>query len=232
MLEINKIHNMSCLEGMKEVEENTIATCITDPPYNYEFIGHTWDDEESKRRIEKAQNSNTLVKNIPYGSGLAGGVRNERWYKKNRDNILEYGEWIEKWGKELYRIMKRGGYVFIFNSTRTIAHVQVALENCGFYTRDIMVWRRNSGIPKGLNVSKKLEKMGYPNAKYWEGWHSAFRNEWEAVLVVQKPLVNNYIETLNEFNVGLLKVKDSNGFKSNIIENIKRDKKDEFKVSM
>ncbi|WP_019157251.1 DNA-methyltransferase [Robertmurraya massiliosenegalensis] len=226
----NQILNGDCLEMMKQLPDNSIATCITDPPYNYEFIGRNWDVEEIKRRTERVQNSNTLVKNIPYGSGLAGGVRNERWYKKNRDNIVEYQKWIEDWGRELYRILKPGALVFTFNSTRTIAQVQVALENVGFYARDIIVYRRHSGIPKGLNVAKKLEKMGAENPEQWEGWHSALRNEWEAISVVQKPLVNNYIETLQQYNVGLFHAKTEEGFQSNIIENIKRDKNDDFNI--
>lgn len=224
-IELNKIYNMDCILVMKEIPNNYIASCITDPPYNYEFIGHKWDSEEVKGRTEKAKESpSILVKNIPYGSGLTGGKRNEKWYEKNRQNIIEYSKWIEEWGSELYRIMKPGGLVFVFNSTRTIAQVQVALENVGFYARDMIVWRKNSGIPKGLNVAKKLEKMGK------EGWHSCLRNEWEAICVVQKPLVNNYIETLEQYNVGLFKVKDAKGFKSNIIENIKREQKDDFNI--
>lgn len=228
----NKVLTGDCIEEMKKIPDNYIAACITDPPYNYEFIGHKWDAEEIKRRVERVQSSNTLVKNIPYGSGLAGGVRNKRWYEKNRNNILDYQKWVEEWGKELYRILKPGALVFTFNSTRTIAHVQVGLENAGFYARDIIVWRRNSGIPKGLNVAKKLEKMGDPTAKEWEGWHSAFRNEWEAISVVQKPLVNNYIETLQKYEVGLFKTKSegTDGFQSNIFEDIKRDKLDEKNI--
>lgn len=228
---LNKIINGNCIEEMKKIPDNSIAVCITDPPYNYEFIGHNWDNEEIKRRTEKAkESSSTLVKNIPYGSGLAGGIRNKKWYQKNRDNIIEYSNWIEEWGKELFRILKPGALVFTFNSTRTIAHVQVSLENVGFYARDIIVWRRNSGIPKGLNVMKKLEKMGYPNPENWDGWHSCLRNEWEAISVVQKPLVKNYIETLEKYNVGLFKAKSEEGFKSNIIENIKRDKLEDFNI--
>ena len=231
-MNINKIYNEDCIEGMKKIPNDFIASCITDPPYNYEFIGHKWNSDETKRRIDKSKEtgSSTLVKNIPYGSGLAGGVRNKRWYDKNRQNIIEYSKWVEEWGKELYRIMKPGGLVFVFNSTRTIAQVQVALENVGFYARDIMVWRRNSGIPKGLNVAKKLEKMGNEDWQKWEGWYSCLRNEWEAICVVQKPLINNYIETLEKYNVGLFKAKTAEGFKSNIIEDVKRDKKDDFNI--
>jgi site-specific DNA-methyltransferase (adenine-specific) len=77
----NEVLVGDCREVMKTLPENYISACITDPPYNYEFIGHKWDDSEIQRRIERVngKGNKTLVKNIPYGSGLAGGVRNEKW---------------------------------------------------------------------------------------------------------------------------------------------------------
>lgn len=225
---LDLIKKGDCVELLKTLPDNSIDCCVTDPPYNYEFIGQKWDDEEIKRRVNRVQQSKTLVKNIPYGSGLSGGVRDKKWYERNRKNTVEYMQWIETWGKELLRVLKPGGYIFTFNSSRSIANVQVALENIGFYARDILVWRRNSGIPKGLNISKKLEKMGDSNYMKWDGWHSCFRNEWEAISLAQKPLEKNYINTLNLYGVGLLHVKDSFGFCSNILENIVRDKVDDF----
>ena len=87
-----------CFERLLTLPAESFAACITDPPYNYEFIGHKWNSSESKRRMEavsKESGSSTLVKNIPYGSGLAGGVRNERWYRRNKENIEDYRDWTE-----------------------------------------------------------------------------------------------------------------------------------------
>ena len=227
----NQILNGDCREVLKTLPESYFSACITDPPYNYEFIGHKWDDEEIQRRKNRIIDSKTLVKNIPYGSGLAGGVRNKKWYQRNRNNILEYEEWCLEWATELYRVCKPGASVLVFNSTRTVAHVQVALEKAGFYARDIVVYRRSSGIPKGINMQKKLEQKGYENPEELEGWHSCLRSEWEAVCVLQKPLVNNYTETLLQHGTGLFYTKnDDGGFQSNIIENIKRDKNHDFNV--
>lgn len=231
MLTINNIFLGDCKEVMQEIDDNSIAACITDPPYNYEFIGHKWDSEEINRRMDRIKESKTLVKNIPYGSGLSGGVRNERWYKKNRDNVIEYQKWCQEWGQEVYRICKPGAFVAVFNSTRTIAHVQVALETAGFYARDCLVYRRHSGIPKGLNIAEKLKKMGSDNAAQWEGWHSCLRNEWESIVILQKPLINNYLETLMKYQVGLFNtISEEGGFQSNIIENIHREKTESFNV--
>jgi len=216
---IDQIHHGDCISVMREMPHDSIAACITDPPYNYEFIGRKWDTGEINRRIERIQDSKTLVKNIPYGSGLAGGVRNARWYQRNRENIVEYTNWCKEWGRELFQICKHGAPVAVFSSTRTAAHVQVALEEVGFYTKDILVFRRPSGIPKGLNLKGKLEKLNHPDAKKWEGWHTCFRNEWESIVLLQKPLLNNYWETLQETGVGVFRTVNENGsFQSNILE--------------
>ena len=101
-----------CLDVMKQLERDSIACCITDPPYNYEFIGREWDETEIRRRLERVKDSkSTLVKHIPYGSGLAGGVRNPRWYDRNRQNLLDYQSWAEQWGRELLRVLKPGGQI-------------------------------------------------------------------------------------------------------------------------
>lgn len=228
---MNLIYNEDCIIGLEKIKENSIDVCITDPPYNYEFIGHKWNFEEIQRRMSRVQNSNTLVKHIPYGSGLAGGVRNKRWYEKNAKNIDDYREWTYKWGKEIFRVLKPGSYILVFNSSRTVAHVQIALERAGFYARDIIVWRKNSGIPKGINLSKKLKKDGYKDAEKWNGWHSCFRSEWEAIALLQKPLEENYPTTVKKWGVGVLKtVNEGSGFKSNVFENIPRDEKQDFNM--
>ena len=232
MLVKNQIFTGDCREVLRRFPENSISACITDPPYNYEFIGHKWDAAEVERRLRRVKNdSKTLVKNIPYGSGLAGGVRNARWYKRVRENILDYERWCFDWATAVFRACKPGAIVAAFNSTRTIAHVQVALERAGFYARDCIVYRRSSGIPKGLNIQAKLKEKGSPDHSEWEGWHSCLRNEWEAIVVVQKLLLNNYIDTLLEYGIGLFHTVNQDGsFQSNIIESIPKEKNGEYNV--
>ncbi|MCU0482273.1 MAG: site-specific DNA-methyltransferase [Anaerolineae bacterium] len=233
MLENNQVILGDAREVIKTLPPNTISACITDPPYNYEFIGHKWDADEIKRRMERVQDttSKTLVKNIPYGSGLAGGVRDERWYERVRENIQDYENWCFEWGQEVFRVLKPGGIIAVFNSTRTMAHVQVALERAGFYARDCIVYRRHSGIPKGLNLSAKLKQKNHPDYEQWKGWHSCLRNEWEAIVVLQKPLNQNYVTTFLEHEIGLFYTQNpDNTFQSNIIEDIPKTSEDEFNI--
>lgn len=213
-----------CRQVLATLAADSIDVVITDPPYNYEFVGKEWNHEEIQRRIKRVQGegSKTLVKNLPYGSGLAGGVRNRRWYQKNRDNALDYEAWTRSWGEELYRVCKPGAYLAVFNATRFLARVQVALEDCGFYPRDIIVMRKNSGIPRGLNPSAALMKQDESLAASWRGYHSALRNQWEGVVLVQKPLVDNYINTVVQHGVGLMRteIPEVQGFTGNIHDQI------------
>ena len=227
----NRVFEGDCREVLQDFPANSIAACLTDPPYNYEFIGRDWNDAEIRRRVERVKGTNTLVQNIPYGSGLAGGVRNARWYERARQNVEEYQDWCYEWSKAVFRVCKPGAITAVFSSTRALAHVQVALERAGFYARDCIVYRRPSGIPKGLNISKKMKQRQVPDYAKWQGWHSALRNEWEAIVVVQKPLKNNYMETALTYSVGLFHAENGNGgFQSNIIEDIPRDKNERFNV--
>lgn len=223
----NRLIQGDAKEVLAKLPALSVSACVTDPPYNYEFIGHKWNTQEIERRMERASapNSKILVKNIPYGSHLAGGVRNARWYERVRNNIVEYQDWCFEWARPLFEACVPGAPVAVFNSTRTAAHVQVALERAGFYARDILVYRRHSGIPKGLNFSAKLKKGNDPDAEKWEGWHSCFRNEWEAIVLVQKPLDTNYETNIKKYGVGLFNTKEKDGaFSSNIIEGVSNRK--------
>src|SRR5262249_2315829 len=122
---VNCILHGDCRDVLRRVRSDYFSVCVTDPPYNYEFIGPNWDPQEIERRLGRIQNSTTLVKDIPYGSGLAGGVRTKRWYQRVRENILAYQQWCLEWARHVFRVLRPGAFVLVFNSTRTVAHVQV-----------------------------------------------------------------------------------------------------------
>lgn len=43
MLEINKIYNQDCLEGLKQIDSDLIDSIVTDPPYGLLFMSKDWD---------------------------------------------------------------------------------------------------------------------------------------------------------------------------------------------
>jgi DNA modification methylase len=79
MIELNKIYNMDCLEGMKQIEDESIDAIITDPPYNTgmkekgdnswlsHFFFDDYSDEEYANLVNKscAEYYRILKKNKP-----------------------------------------------------------------------------------------------------------------------------------------------------------------------
>lgn len=49
MIELNRIYNMDCLEGMKHISDDSVDCIITSPPYDnlrtYGGVGDGWDFE-------------------------------------------------------------------------------------------------------------------------------------------------------------------------------------------
>ncbi|GAI46586.1 unnamed protein product, partial [marine sediment metagenome] len=43
MLELDKIYNMDCIKGMKQIDDDSVDSIVTDPPYGLEFMGKSWD---------------------------------------------------------------------------------------------------------------------------------------------------------------------------------------------
>ena len=41
---MNKIINTDCIEGLKQLEENSIDLCVTSPPYNVGIEYDNWND--------------------------------------------------------------------------------------------------------------------------------------------------------------------------------------------
>ena len=52
---INEVLQGDCVLVMSDILSDSIASCITDPPYNYEFIGRKWNNEEIKRRLKRGE---------------------------------------------------------------------------------------------------------------------------------------------------------------------------------
>ena len=52
MLELNKIHNINCLDGLKNLPDNSIDSIVTDPPYELGFMGKAWDSTGVAYNIE------------------------------------------------------------------------------------------------------------------------------------------------------------------------------------
>lgn len=60
--------------------------------------------------------------------------------------------------REVYRVLKPGGYALVFAGTRTEDLMSIALRLAGFERRDVIEWLYFSGFPKSLDVGKAFDR--------------------------------------------------------------------------
>lgn len=108
------IINGNMLEELDKMEENSVGSIVTDPPYEINFMGKDWDNR-----------------------GVAFSV--ETW-------------------KKCLRVLKPGGYLLSFAAPRTQHRIACAIEDAGFEIRDTIMWLYGSGMPKSMNIGKKVLK--------------------------------------------------------------------------
>jgi DNA modification methylase len=95
----------------------------------------------------------SCVTDGPYGLKFMG--------KKN--NWDEDVPSVELW-KEVYRVLKPGGYLLSFGAARTYHRMATRVEEAGFEIRDQLMWVYGSGFPKSHNVGLSIDKsLGHPN---------------------------------------------------------------------
>ena len=72
MLELNKLYNMDCVEGMKLLDDNSIDSIVTDPPYELGFMGKKWDSTGIAYNVELWKECLRVLK--PGGHMLVAGI--------------------------------------------------------------------------------------------------------------------------------------------------------------
>ena len=100
----------------------------------------------------------SVVTDPPYGLSAAknsGNTSKGGFMGKNWDYDVPS---VEQW-KEVYRVLKPGGYLLSFAGTRTQHRMAVNIEDAGFEIRDMIAWVFGSGFPKSLNIGKVIDKQ-------------------------------------------------------------------------
>ncbi|MBI9016295.1 MAG: site-specific DNA-methyltransferase [Phycisphaerae bacterium] len=153
--------NGDTLNELPKMESNIIDSCLIDPPYGIGFLGKEWDNFSPKAIEEKVFHHQKIDNKKQSGrsSSMHAGS-----YDLSLAGARGFQDWCFLWAKELIRVIKPGGHVLCFCSTRMYHRLTVALEEAGFEIRDTLSWNFGSGFPKSKNVALVIDKiMGCPN---------------------------------------------------------------------
>jgi DNA modification methylase len=145
--------------------------------------------EEMQKMIDEGVQVDSVVTDPPYELGFMG---------KSWDST---GIAFQKETWELaYQLLKPGGHLLAFSSSRTYHRIAVAIEDSGFDIRDQIMWLYGSGFPKSLNIGKAIDKK-QGNSEY-EGWGTALKPAHEPIVMARKPFEGTVADNVLKHGTG------------------------------
>jgi len=191
LLELNKIYNMHCIDGMKLLDDNSMDSIVTDPPYELGFMGKSWDSTGIAYNVEMWQECLRVLK--PGGFLLSfGGTRTyHRMVCAIEDagfEIRDQIQWI--YGSGFPKSMNISKAI---DKAAGVSPLEIKpASGVGFMKPDSDDW----------NVTKNqiiMPSATTPEAQQWDGWGTALKPAHEPIVVARKPLsektvVNNVLK--------------------------------------
>ena len=159
------------------LNENSIDSCVTDPPYHLQSIHKRF---AAKGRDETSERYAAG----PYGR-TAKGFMGKQW--DGGDVAFQ----VETWA-QVYRVLKPGAHLIAFSSTRTYHRMACAIEDAGFEIRDQIGWVYGSGFPKSHNIG--------------DGWGTALKPAWEPIVFARKPIEGTVAQNVLKWGTGAINI--------------------------
>ena len=119
-----------CLEGMKNIRDESVDLVVTDCPYHIVSGGCT---------------------NIPR-KDEPGGIFNRRntftQHAAKSGKLFAYNDIkFEQWLPDVYRILKEGAHCYIMINARNLKELQTQAEKVGFVFQQLLVWNKGNATP-------------------------------------------------------------------------------------
>ncbi len=189
------LHPGDCLKVMDKLAENSVDSCCCDPPYHLQSI--------VKRFAKTGRTDKTRTSSGPH-QRTANGFMNKQW--DGGDVAFN----PETWARVL-RVLKPGGYIVAFSSSRTFGRMSVAIEDAGFITHPMIAWMFGQGFPKAHRIAASGLSDLDRETEGWEGWRygtQSTKPAIEPIYVGQKPFeagLNGW-QNIQKWGVGAINI--------------------------
>jgi len=206
-----------CIEEMQQLEANSAHGLVTDPPYNYEFMGKKWDNFGTPRKYQRwCRTWGTAALRIlrPGAFGLVfGGTRTHHRLTAGLEDagfeIRDEIKWIYVSG------FPKGPDI----STKIDEHLglerergpmRISPDGVPYCDRQLEGHLMTSDEVYGKTVVN--EKRWYtslpnsPEAKLWNDYKTHLKPAWEPIILVRKPKRGTYVENIFNWDVGALNI--------------------------
>lgn len=183
-MRLNYIDNIDCLEGLRDVPDNSVDAIITDPPY-FLSMGHGGSTTNMKK-------SNALTSNRTF------------------NDLAICTPFYKRLFEEYARVLKEDGSFYFFTDWKAYAYY-FPLLNAALPVRNMIVWDKKSGPGSFYSFSHELIVFGTYKGKTKGGvgsniWRltafssGAKKTDGEKVHPTQKPveIIQKMIEDSTE----------------------------------
>lgn len=161
---------------MAAMDEASIDSCITDPPYHLTSI---------VKRFGAVNATPAKVGKTGAYARASKGFMGQTW--DGGDIAFQPETWAA-----VLRVLKPGAHLVAFSGTRTYHRMACAIEDAGFEIRDQLAWCYGSGFPKSHNQPG--------------GWGTALKPAWEPICLARKPLQGTVAGNIDAHGTGAINI--------------------------
>jgi len=190
-----RLLNGDCIDKLKELDNNSIDSIVTDPPYGLSFMGKKWDYDVPS--VEIWQECLRVLKPGGHLLAFAGSrtyhrmaVRIEDAGFDIRDQIMWiYGSGFPKSHNIALAIDKQSGKT---------GHRGKAINVGGKGDRD--------DIQTSVSKANGTLQPAYKSDNDWNGWGTALKPAHEPIVMARKPIEGTVAENTLQYGVGGLNI--------------------------
>lgn len=163
-----------CREAVRELADNSIDSCVTDPPYALVSV---------RKRFGSPTAAPAQFGTDGAFSRASRGFMGKTW--DTGDVAHDPAFWAE-----VLRVLKPGAHLLAFGGTRTYHRLACAIEDAGFEIRDTVFWVYGSGMPMSHDQG--------------EGRGTRLKPAVEPITMARKPFPGSLGPNLAQWSVGAL----------------------------
>lgn len=214
MLGLNKVYNMDCIEWMRLIDDNSIDSIVTDPPYELWFMGKSWDNTGISNNKEMWAECLRILK--PWGYLLSfGGTRT---YHRMACAIEDAGFEV----RDMIEWVYSTGFPKSLNIAKSIES-KLKTGSCAKNNFHQLEGERRDGR---IGMYDTVEEHGFrkvnpdqlgafdleattQEAKQWEGWGTALKPAHEPICMARKPIQGTVAENCLKWGTGGINIDES-----------------------